>query len=225
MNERDLPEYVTPAELLEVVGDDLEALCWLRSLIPQNKADAADFYRKYWPDVLRGFEEMRQRFEGGESAALLEAIETAASVRVPLPEWIADGFKQAWGRYTEAEARTLGESFGVERPKGWNQTKNRQLGYMPLIQRRFEALTKAGLKTGLNAGPRRTVYEQIAAELADPEMLADKNNPAPDPEMAALFAPTPEGASVGGLKPLHVSATWVRDNRTPEPHSTPEPDD
>ena len=209
MSERDLPEYVTPAELLDVVGDDLEAVYWLHRLVPENKAEAAEFYREHWPNILRGFEELRQRFEGGDGATLLEAVKMAAELRVPMPEWVTEGFGRAWGRFTEAEARTLGDAFGVARPMGWTREAERKKGYLYLICERSKALRAAGLRTDRNRGSAPTVFEQIAKELASPKTLTDRDNPAPDPIMAAIFKPT------GWVDPLHVTATWVRDNLPP----------
>jgi hypothetical protein len=211
--------YVPLIELAEIVGNDLEALCWLRRLLPQTREEAQALYREHWPEVLGEFDRLRERFTAGDGAALLEAVDSAGELGVPLPEWVAEGFGQAWGSYTEAEARTLGEAFGVERGKSWSREAARKMGYTPLIRERIRALSKAGLVTAPNAGAGRTIFEQIAKELANPVLLADKDNPAPDSAMASVFKP------IGWLKPLHVPASWVEGQTYPRGGKPLNPED
>lgn len=70
-------------------------------------------------------ERMRDRVTARDEAgnftdgdALLEALITAASLGLPMPQWLAGRVAQAVSSYRNYEVKTLDEAFGVQRPKG-----------------------------------------------------------------------------------------------------------
>lgn len=71
--------------------------------------------------------ELKARYEAGEAAALLDAVAICINTGIKAPAWVETGFNAAWLlRWTCAEARTLGEAFGIERPFKWTQKRDRK---------------------------------------------------------------------------------------------------
>lgn len=50
--------------------------------------------------------------------AVLEAVMTAATLVLPMPDWLAGRVTQAISSYRNYEVKTLDQAFGVQRPKG-----------------------------------------------------------------------------------------------------------
>lgn len=180
--------------LAEVVGEEVDALPWLARLLPENRAKAQELF-SHWPGSRAYFEALRERFEGGEREALLDAIREAAEMNIPLPQWVAAAYCSTLDGYEQAApgTRTLADAFGVHRVKDETlKTARRQHLYQWFIRKRYEALKRAGLRTAENATGAPTIWEQISAELKNPKLLESPDNPSPDSVMFAAFQTFPK---------------------------------
>jgi hypothetical protein len=63
-------------------------------------------------------EQCRERFEAGDPAALLDAVDLCARAAMPMPLWLAEAFCERFNRWERFEAETLDAAFDVERPTG-----------------------------------------------------------------------------------------------------------
>ena len=61
----------------------------------------------------------RQKYEGGDGAALLKAIEYCGMYRLVMPDWIVTNFATSFHSWDRFECKTLDDAFGVARPKGF----------------------------------------------------------------------------------------------------------
>lgn len=61
------------------------------------------------------------RHQKGDGWALFLAVQFCARWQIVLPANFARAIQQAMDRYQFAEARELGEAFGITRPKNWNK--------------------------------------------------------------------------------------------------------
>jgi hypothetical protein len=184
-----MSDYLPLTVLAEVVGEEVDALPWLARLLPETRAQAEKFFAD-WPKTRTYLEALRERFEGGEREALLDAIRVAAEMNIPLPEWVAAAYRSTLDGYEQAApgTRTLADAFGVHRAKSenLNTTRRRHL-YQWFICKRYEALKRAGLRTAENATGTPTIWEQISEELKNPKLLESPDNPSPDGVMFAAF--------------------------------------
>ena len=61
----------------------------------------------------------RQKYEGGDGAALLKAIEHCGMYRLVMPDWVVANFVAAFSSWDRLECATLDDAFRVARPKGF----------------------------------------------------------------------------------------------------------
>lgn len=165
------------ADLLEVVGEDAEALLWLRHLQPETKEQAAEWFAEHWLENRAYMDALRERFESGDREALFRLIDTAATFHVPLPQWAADAFSEGWARYTDFDyiapkgkvgrRAALGGAFGIERTSAHQPAAQRQSRYGPIAYRVVEDYIREAERAGKK--PLETnIYKQVSAEIADP---------------------------------------------------------
>jgi len=116
------------------------------SRLPRNISDAQlDWYR--------------QRFEGGDNHAVLEALSFCGQYELAMPKWLADAYIKAFHRYLNVETKTLCEAFGVARPKGFNSVaakKRRNKGF--IVYYRVKELHDAGEPVTV------ALFERVAKE-------------------------------------------------------------
>lgn len=60
-------------------------------------------------------ENCRKRFEAGEAAALLDAIDYCARSGTAMPVWLAEGYCSRYAAWSKYQAKTFDQAFGVER--------------------------------------------------------------------------------------------------------------
>jgi hypothetical protein len=187
-----MSDYLPLTVLAEVVGEEVDALPWLARrarLLPPTRDEVEKIF-SHWQGIRAYLDTLRERFESGDSEALLDAIRDAADLNIPLPQWAATAYCSALDSYEQADpdTRTLADAFGIRRPKSENlEVANRKYLYLGFIQDRYKALKHAGLKTALNADGAPTVWEQISDELKDPSLLKSPDNPSPDELLFAAF--------------------------------------
>ena len=70
------------------------------------------FYRwSAWKDIA----EMETAYRAGDNQVLLDAINICARHQLPMPEWVAAGWKQSYTKWKHYEVKTLDNAFNVER--------------------------------------------------------------------------------------------------------------
>jgi hypothetical protein len=165
------------ADLLDVVGEDAEALLWLRRLAPGTKEEAAGWFAEYWAENRAYLDKLRADFEGGDREALFRLIDAAATLGIPLPGWAADAFRDGWARYMDfgyiapkgkvGRLAALGGAFGIERASAHQPSEQRRRNYMPIVYRVVEEYIRQAEREGKK--PLETnIYKQVSAEIADP---------------------------------------------------------
>ena len=63
----------------------------------------------------RAIEDCRKRFEAGEAAALLDALDYCARSGTAMPLWLAKAYCSRYISWRTYEVKTLDQAFGVER--------------------------------------------------------------------------------------------------------------
>ncbi len=206
-----MSDYLPLTVLAELVGEEVDALPWLARLLPETRAQAEEFFAD-WPKTCTYLEALRERFEGGEREALLDAIRVAAEMNIPMPDWAAAAYRSTLDGYEQAApgTRTLADAFGVHREKSENlNSARRRHMYQGFIRKRYEALKRAGLRTAENATGAPTIWEQISKELRSPKLLESPDNPSPDSLIFAafqIFPNQPQGLSAKQIQQLYYEA-------------------
>jgi hypothetical protein len=63
----------------------------------------------------RAIKDCRKRFEAGEAAALLDALDYCARSGTAMPLWLAEAYCSRYISWRTYEVKTLDQAFGVER--------------------------------------------------------------------------------------------------------------
>ncbi len=107
-------------------------------------------------------------FHAGDIDRFLKAMQLCLTFDLPIPDWAAWHFMAGAQRYGTAEARTLDEAFGVQRSKGWQQSKargRRGRGLIAYVKMRY--LTQGGM-------PVRDAIADIAEQMHMTESTAER---------------------------------------------------
>ena len=114
-------------------------------------------------------DDRRRRFEAGDKAALLDAVDLCARAGLPMPGWLAEAYCAAYAHWAAYRARSLDEAFGVDR-KGRKLADlqqreslkavvavevNRLRKVMPTDEHLFE---EAGAELNMPVGQVRGIY-------------------------------------------------------------------
>lgn len=90
-------------------------------------------------------EVLRQRYEAGQTDALLDAVGICISKPIVAPEWVQRAFNIAWHiRYADCQVRDLGEAFEIERPNGFDIRTGRKRTKRFMIWQRITQLQREG---------------------------------------------------------------------------------
>lgn len=88
--------------------------------------------KQYRDDLARSFaadlvdnlvsllEPLHERHIAGDPRAVWEALFLCFDFHTPAPRWVRLAFREGFGRYMTAESGSLGEAFGLQRPKSWH---------------------------------------------------------------------------------------------------------
>ncbi|UYG08376.1 hypothetical protein [Halomonas sp. M4R1S46] len=68
---------------------------------------------------------LRERYERGDSLALLKAVERCAVIGLPFPTWCREAYLKSWRKASQYECRTLDEAFDYDM-KGINLARARE---------------------------------------------------------------------------------------------------
>jgi hypothetical protein len=98
--------------------------------------------------VAARLEAHHKRFLANEPVALLDALEICATMQVPMPQWAADGYVRRFLRWTEFDAATLDEAFGVTRKGVHLAASRRRQAQSYGILREIARLQHEGVPTG-----------------------------------------------------------------------------
>ncbi|MDN3523526.1 hypothetical protein [Halomonas ramblicola] len=79
-----------------------------------------------WQSWHQDLPRFHQRYEQGDSAALLKAVERCALVGLPLPTWCRQAYVKSWRKASHYECRTLDEAFDYDDLKGINLARARE---------------------------------------------------------------------------------------------------
>ena len=114
-------------------------------------------------------DDRRRRFEAGDKAALLDAVDLCARAGLPMPGWLAEAYCAAYAHWAAYRVRSLDEAFGVDR-KGRKLADlqqreslkavvavevNRLRKVMPTDEHLFE---EAGAELNMPVGQVRGIY-------------------------------------------------------------------
>lgn len=98
----------------------------------------------------------------GEAEALLDAVAICINTGIKAPPWVEKGFNEAWlVRWKTAEARTLGEAFGIERPSNWRQGRAQKDELTFVI---WQRVLRERRENGATIG--RALFEEVAEALS-----------------------------------------------------------
>lgn len=116
--------------------------------------------RAAMPLIARQLEIYRHRYDRGDHAALLRALDLWLSCYQGPPAWIADAFFKAWLKWLRYEAPTLDAAFGVQRPVGKQFNKQREREDLrPFIVLEVEARRQQGMPLDVR------LFELVGAEI------------------------------------------------------------
>jgi hypothetical protein len=86
----------------------------------------------------------KARYEAGDAAALLDAIDWCARSGLPMPSWLAEAFCERYVRWVKFEG-SLDEVFAVQRPKGKHiQKRARREWLRPRVVMQVTKLNRGG---------------------------------------------------------------------------------
>jgi hypothetical protein len=107
-------------------------------------------------------ESCRQRYERGERAALLEALDFWLASCIGPPEWIAKGFAGAWAEWLCGS--DLNAAFGVRQPERKHSAAQRKRTILgPRITIQIEALKQQkNVKRDL-----RAIFERVGKDIGE----------------------------------------------------------
>lgn len=71
-------------------------------------------------------EHFRLRYDNGDKAALLEAVEFCGLFRLVMPQWVSYWFAMSHRKWTRLKVKTLDEAFDVQKKKGFHLAKEHQ---------------------------------------------------------------------------------------------------
>jgi hypothetical protein len=102
----------------------------------------------------------RRRYERGDHAALLSALDAWLSWCQGPPKWIVDGFYVAWSKWLRHEALTLDAAFGLRRshPEQHRKRHEREM-LRPFIVLQVETFRRQGLPLDVR------LFELVGAEI------------------------------------------------------------
>jgi hypothetical protein len=113
---------------------------------------------KYLAEVL---EILKERFEGGDKASLLEAVYRCLLMRRPLPEWLRLAFLNAYEARARFEIRSWDEVFDRPVPKSTHLEKEK---LRHLVIERVWRLKTENPERAIDRG----LFDQIGEELGIP---------------------------------------------------------
>jgi hypothetical protein len=99
----------------------------------------------------------QEYLERGDRAALVRVVALCAERRQVIPDWAALALVTAIRKWDQAEARTMDEALGVERPRRWHQdAARRQAVLQPAVIDALQGLSAAGVSL------TEDTFEQVA---------------------------------------------------------------
>jgi hypothetical protein len=107
-------------------------------------------------------ERYKARYDNGDKAALLEAVEFCALFKLVMPEWVAYWFTSAHREWKRLNVKTLDEAFEVQRPSNFRLATEREFFqksfdvYMALLAAEDGGKSLSNCKNG--------VIEEVAKE-------------------------------------------------------------
>lgn len=143
-----------PARALSIPGEDADVL------YPEMVADELEMLWRHYTRKKKG-------------TWLVAAIETAAIMRVPLPQWCFCALEEAMEKWQSGECREFGEAIGMMRPGHWRQHDHRRrhgsVDGLPRYLRLYKAVKAAhdaGYPLNPPDSPRGSAFDVAAQEFA-----------------------------------------------------------
>jgi len=109
--------------------------------------------------------EIYEAYQGGDGAAILEALHICSLNSLPIPQWCEYAFLKAYRnvRFFKTEKNSWNEVFGRPHPKGTHlQTKRQERERGPKVYRRIEEILRDEPGTPIDGA----LFERVGRELA-----------------------------------------------------------
>ncbi len=115
-------------------------------------------------------ESLKQRYESGESEALLDAIDFCGKYKLVMPDWVSWHFSACYKKWADLDVKTLDEAFDMKRPKNFRLGKEKEriekatnvfLDVLELSSLNQENMEKVAKKHGINRDKVWTMYKQV----------------------------------------------------------------
>lgn len=134
------------------------------SVLPDYRRESWDTDAERIASINAELNRYAERIKAGDAWALFSAIDLCSREQVPLPEGFRRGLRARLDRYASAEARELGEAFGIERPRRWQQAAARKFHEKALEVYYFVGHRRAEGHPTKPARDTKSAFDLAAAE-------------------------------------------------------------
>ena len=119
----------------------------------------------FFQHVLNTLEAREKKYKSGKGRALLNAVETCATMEIPMPDWVSEEFIKAIGRLKSCEVKTLDEAFGTAPKKNQKFTAlQRRANYGTRVYVEIRSRAEQGASIGEDLF--RSVGEELGLSMS-----------------------------------------------------------